>query len=165
MSDEIPIERTSFDLGRLAAAVDATTTALVKNREAFEQRLVASHRKMNWARGAAFLAGVAGVIGIFTGVRAQNAVDEMRRQRAEARITACKADNDTAEKINRLGDAFKQIITFATPPNPNRTPEQQMRLEQFVAQADGAVDDAKVDDRDCSPAGIEAYYSATTTIP
>lgn len=163
MSDEIPIEQTSFDLGRLAAAVDSTRDALVKNREAFEARLVASHRKMNWARGAAFLAGIVGVVGIFTGYRAQRAVDELHAQRSESRIVSCQKDNDTATKINRLGDAIKQVVTNATT-GGQRTPEQQMRVDAFLAETNNAINHARVDMRDCDPESIDAYYS-TTTVP
>lgn len=165
MSDDIPIERTSFDLGRLSHAVEEASGRVEADRKALEVRIASSQRKTRWQRRAGIIGLVAGIIGTIAGFRAQIAIDEMRHQRSEARITACRNDNDTAEKINHLGGALKQIITFATPPNPARTPEQQMRAEQFVAQADGVVDDAKVPPRDCSPAGIEAFYSATTTIP
>lgn len=165
MSDDIPIERTSFDLGRLSHAVEEASARVEADRKALETRIASSQKKTRWQRRAGIVGLVAGIVGTIAGFRAQSAIEEMQRQRAGARVTSCTNDNDTAEKINHLGDALKQIITFATPPNPARTPEQEMRAEQFVAQADGAVDDAKVSERDCTPAGIEAYYSATTTIP
>lgn len=158
------------DLEHLATAVDTAIDRLAEDRTANEERIQASVRKMRWLRYSGIVGTVLGVIaiplavaGIVAAIQANHAVDEMRAQRDQSRIVLCQRDNDTAIKINKVSGAVDKIVTFATPSNPNRTPEQQARVEEFVQQAKTALDGAKVTTRSCTPRAINAYYATTTT--
>lgn len=163
MTDRSEFEHLATAVEGAMAGLAADREALAAERAASEHRIAASVRKMRAYRFAGIIGAIAATVALVVGVIALQAIEEMRTQRAHSRIVTCQKDNETAAKINALGGAFRQVITFATPANPSRTPEQQARVDEFVAQANHAIDGAKVSSRDCSPHGIAVYYSTTTT--
>lgn len=166
MTDEHPIDPPPdpLDFGKLAAALESTQVAFVANQEAFEARLVASHRKWRWVRRGTVVAAIVGCIGTWAGLGARHAIDEMKAQRRESRVTACRSYNDDlAANVNKLNDRTQNLLRSATASNPNRTPEQQATVDQFLQNELDEYEQIKVPLRDCSPAGIDAYYSGSTT--
>lgn len=79
--------------------------------------------------------------------------------RTDARVAACAQDNTRIDQHNALADSLQHILDTINVPNPNRTPEQQAQVDAFFVDARAAVDRSRVASRDCSPAGVDAYYS------
>jgi hypothetical protein len=109
---------------------------------------------------AVIVAGLVGTAGIVLAVLARQSVTDMRVQRDEARVVACNSFNDQLDLVEQaiVNASSAAIRTLA--PEPTLTPEQQARLNVYVAaleaQTDATLDPAR---RDCTPAGIEAFYT------
>lgn len=84
-------------------------------------------------------------------------LDALRTSRDESRIVSCQQDNDTAERINGLNDRNQDLLRDAVA-RGDRTPAEQDEAEAFLAQQLAEYEALKVPLRDCSPAGIRAYY-------
>lgn len=124
--------------------------------------------------------GIVGLVlfGLVAGYLTSNraALDKFKDQRTDSRIIACEQDNGFRMAHNRLAestagndDALAAIITSVNVPNPNRTPDQQAALDAFIANAQRQIDTARtaalatrLPTRDCSPDGVDAYYTTTT---
>jgi hypothetical protein len=92
----------------------------------------------------------------------QEAIDRtsaITASRADARAAACAQDNIRIDQHNALADSLQHILDTLNVPNPNRTPDQQAKADAFFVDARAAVDRSRVAARDCSPAGLDAYYS------
>ena len=150
MSDQ-SFRELGVEVAKATAAVDA-------QRVAAKEAKKAADRKDRNLRIGVFVAACVGLVGVFAGFRAQDAIDKANASRDEARIARCRADNDVASKINHLGDAMRNVVNLAVPSNPERTPEQQARVEEFLANSNAALDEARVPARDCSPEAIEEFY-------
>lgn len=124
-----------------------------------EERIKASVRKFRAWRFAGIVGILLGVLALWAGWRANDAVDQIRAQRTEARLVACHADNASASKVNALNDRTQDLLRNATASNTTRTPEQQARSDAFLADELAKYEAVKVHLRDCSPAGIERFYS------
>lgn len=90
---------------------------------------------------------------------AQKAIDAVVEARDASRIVACGTANDIARKHNDLVNGVENTLTLATKGNGTRTPEQQARVDAFLNQQIAQYEAIKVAIRDCSPAGIKAYYA------
>lgn len=164
----IPIERTSFDLGRLSAAVDAAAAKLDADRDALERRIAASVAKMKVWRFAG-MAGLAlgvlalpvGVLGAWAGLAAQDANEKTNSNRAEARVTACVAFNrDVAANVNALNDRGQELLqNIVNDGRERRTPEQQIAVDEVLRREVAAYEELKIPDRDCTPRGIAEFYN------
>ena len=111
---------------------------------------------------AALVVGVAGagigVIGLATAGEANDKADTILEARQVARKVACDADNENAGKINGLNDRSQDLLRDAAA-GGNRTPEQQARADQFIAEQIAKYEALKIPLRDCSSqAAIDAYY-------
>jgi hypothetical protein len=106
-------------------------------------------------------------ISLYAAVRAQQGVDEIEKARSEARIASCQQDNIRIDQHNKLTEAVRGILnlTNTTSTVATRTPEQQARAEAFFANANMLLNETIVPVRDCSPAGITAYFTVTTSKP
>lgn len=83
--------------------------------------------------------------------------DSLRTSRDESRIVACHQDNDTAKRINGLNDRNQDLLRDALD-RGDRTPAEQAEAQEFLVQQLAEYEALKVPLRDCSPAGIRAYY-------
>lgn len=151
------------ELVGMREAVNNAITQLVLDRQTQERRIKVATRKMRAWRFAGAVGLVLSVLAIWGAVQADNAVEEIQKQRAEARLASCVKDNENAGKINGLGDALRQIVVLATSSPAPRSPESQARVDFFVTASNEAVDQARIAARDCSPAGIDAFFRTTTT--
>lgn len=142
----------------LSSAVTDATRRVERDSELNERRIKASVEKMRWYRRAAVTSLAAAALSLFVGYQALHNAHQLKTQRQESRRITCERDNANAAKINALGNSVRQIITIATPANPNRTVEQQAQVDRFVSESDAALDRAKVSARDCSPAGLAQFY-------
>lgn len=129
-----------------------------------------------WLATAALVLGVLGVIvGAYSAVTAGNAseaaaaakaravvaeakADTLLEARTASRIVACGTANDIAKKHNDLVDGVEETLRLATQTSVPRSPERQAQVDAFLKQQIARYESIKVALRDCSPAGIEAYY-------
>lgn len=145
------------DLGQ---KVDAATWAIDAQRlEQVHLAKVTARKDRNLRVGIA-LACAIGLVGVAAGFKAQDAVDTVNAQRAEARVTSCEAYNDDlVASVNALNDRTQDLLRTATERNrENRTAEQQAVTDQLLAQELGKYEAIKLTPRDCSPEGIDAYF-------
>lgn len=89
-----------------------------------------------------------------------DAVAEIIEVRTESRVGSCQQDNIRIVQHNVLVQAMAGVIDLAAAPNPDRTADQQAKVAEFAAKSHALLDTSIVDQRDCSPEGIEAYLSA-----
>lgn len=91
-------------------------------------------------------------------VVAEAKADTLLEARNTSRLVACGTANDTAKKINGVIAGVEDTLRIAAAPNPNRSPEAQEKTDAFLAGQIAHYETLKVELRDCSPAGIAAYY-------
>lgn len=152
--DEPSVE-TTMAFEHLAGAVDKAMQHLDEDRQALA-------RKMRWWRRAVVVLGIAVVVSVFTGIvgivigtRGNHALDEMRDQRDQSRVTSCQNYNDDlVANVNALNDKTQGVLRSALAANPNATAQGR----EFVANQVAEFEKVKVPRRDCSPKGIAAYY-------
>lgn len=75
-----------------------------------------------------------------------NSIQDIRQNRAEARVATCVASNETTHSINR-------ILLIASKPKPGVT-----RTAADQARVDREIGVLLLPDRDCTAAGIRSYY-------
>jgi hypothetical protein len=97
-------------------------------------------------------------LGLSQSGEALDKADAIIEARDASRIVACGTANDIAKKHNDLVDGVENTLRVATQGNGNRTPEQQARIEAFLAQQIAQYEAIKVAIRDCSPEGLRLYY-------
>lgn len=113
-------------LGNLSAAVRNALDRLEQNREAQEERIAASVRKMHWFRRAAVLAVVAAVFSLWTAHEANRAVHKASRAVIELAKVRCEAANEGNYKQKVLWDK----IFIET--KPASTPSDQALRDEFA---------------------------------
>lgn len=100
---------------------------------------------------------------IYLGWSARMALAEFEATRAESRVIGCESWNEQqlrsrAGDMNQTRTQFEALASFT---GADRTPEQQVRVEAFLEDLYGQqakASEASYPLRDCSPAGIRAYY-------
>lgn len=137
------------DTSRLADSIDglATKEQVAKKADksdVAELRRLAKRANINSSIAVASLVLVA-VVG-FAGWRSNaDATDRIEAERTEARTAACNAYNrDTVDKVNAILSGFA---------DQSRDP----------VKAHALIDQFLLPHRDCSPAGLNAYFSPSTT--
>lgn len=157
MTDQVPIERTSFDLGLLAAKVEAAQVSMERDRKALEARTAAADRKAKAGRIAGYVGSVVGVLGLALAGLGYHQLDQFLTQRNANRITACLSDNTNAAKVNGLNDEDQQTLreVFGDSSDP--------AVLQSLADRLDAYESRKVPLRDCSPSGVKDFYESGGT--
>lgn len=102
-----------------------------------------------------FIGIIVGVIGYVDARDAQDTANDIVAARDEARVAACQQDT---RRVEGLYGAFHLSILTLVPPGQPLSPEQ----EALLARYDEAVLQA-LPLRDCSPQGIDVYYSTPPT--
>lgn len=138
--------------------VDADRVANEEARDKLEERIAASVHKMRWYRRVGVIGLLVGALGCAFGGFGVYEVHKLYDQRRVSRIISCDDANDLAAKINGLGDAVDKVLDSATPPNPNRTIEQQAAIDRFLTDSKAAIAAAHVPPRDCTPDAVARYY-------
>lgn len=160
LNPEEPHSATWETFNHLAQAVTDATTKVTQDREKNEERIAASVRKMRWFRRAAVLAVFAAALSLWSSREANILSNKLQDQRDEARIVQCQRDNENTGRINALNDRTQQLVRRAVEEgSSNRTPDQQAIAEAFLSSELQKFEEVKVPLRDCSPEGIEAFYS------
>lgn len=97
-----------------------------------------------------------------TANEAKHAVMVAEAQKQEARLSACISYNrDLATNLNKLNDEVQKLATDAfADPTGRRTSAEQELVGRFLDQKHTAFEADKVPFRDCSPAGIVAFYAS-----
>lgn len=91
--------------------------------------------------------------------KAQRALDAIVVARNESRVASCNNANVIAHKHNDLTQGVEDTLrTIASPTTP-RTPEQQARVDAFLAQQITHYESIKIGIRDCSLEGIEKFQA------
>lgn len=152
------INHLAGEVRRAVQTVEADRESNEKAREAFEERTRASWQKTRWVRRLAVVNVVGIVVALTVGIYSAVEVNRIYEQRRQSRIIQCQQENRTAERINALGQSVDTILGLATESNTSRTPEQQAIVDQFLGRSRQAIANAQVPARDCSPAGIRAFY-------
>jgi hypothetical protein len=145
------------------------TQGLAHSIDEFATKKELDHERDNrrWAMLVAaliaviFLGGGLYVRGVADDARA--AVKDVVANRTESRIAVCENDNHFIENHNKLVDANLQavnVLVSSATAGRVETPEQQARIDKFVADTDALFDAARVPMRDCSPAAIELFYKS-----
>lgn len=114
--------------------------------------------------------------------RLGDTIEEQARSRRDARLVACQKDNDDADKQTRLWTGL--LLIAPRPVDPSKveafvaivgdSPTNRYRIAVILgASAQDPTQVAALGDlladtfplRDCTPAGIDAYYTTTTISP
>lgn len=77
--------------------------------------------------------------------------------RADARVAACVQYNVQRDEVRR---AVKDALVALAPPSQPLTPAQREVVDRYAAEVD-----AKLPYRDCTPAGLDAYFKNPPTDP
>jgi hypothetical protein len=133
--------------------------ALKQNTQAL--KTVSDRYRYVWV--AIIVMVIAVCLSLYAAFTAQSGVDKIEANRAETRVAACEQDNIRIDQHNKLTEAVRGILTLSNVPNATRTAEQQARIDAFFANSNNLLNETLVPSRDCSPAGLDAYF--TTTIP
>lgn len=91
---------------------------------------------------------------------AQKALDEFQASRNESRVASCHDANKIAQKHNDLTQSDEDTLTLAAKGNGTRTPDEQARVDAFLAQRIAKYESLKIEIRDCSLAGIAKFLAA-----
>lgn len=124
-----------------------------------EERIAASVRKFKAWRIAGIIGIVLGVLAIVLGAIAVRAISEINESRRESRVASCESYNrDLVTNVNALNDRTQQLLVAAAA-GGNRTAEQQARTDLFVSEERAKYERIKLEPRDCTPAGLERFFS------
>lgn len=110
-----------------------------------------------WALVIAAAAVLIAVVAVAVSLERQRQADADNQSR---RVTACHNYNDDQVKsVNALNDRVQNLLdqTFNAP-GVNRAPDLQARIDSYLQKQHREFDAIKLKPRDCSPAGIAAYY-------
>lgn len=91
----------------------------------------------------------------------QQLVVQLKTDRTAARLSACHSYNDDlVTAVNGLNDQDQSLVhdTFTGLPAYS-TPEGKAIIDQYVGQRNAKYEAVKIAPRDCTPAGIAAYYA------
>lgn len=167
----------SDDIAELTAHVQELTNELTETREVMvienEKRdiRIATNRRLNKTAIATAAVGVlAGLIGIGSAVHFANQATERghalsaqvarnEHDRAEARVTGCNQYNEQQRAAYAAELVQARILVRALVPNlAVADAETRERVDKYLVEHDtqSAISHTE---RDCSPAGIEAYYA------
>lgn len=154
----------SPDLGRLIATIDSLRADIAGHKA----ELLVADRRSRWARTAALVGILVGIVGIAVGtggaifgVNAQTSADDIARERNDARISGCVQANVTTQ---RTREALVAGVSVLDVPNPQRTADQQAALDRFIATYTAHVE-AALPMRDCSAGGVDAYFARPPADP
>lgn len=135
---------------------------LSRDIAAHKAALAVADRRSRWARTAALVGILVGVLGVAVGiggaifgVNAQATADDIARERTDARAGACVQANVTTQ---RTRDALIAGVSVIDVPDPNRSPDRQQAIDRFIANYTAHIE-AALPYRDCSAAGIAAYFT------
>jgi hypothetical protein len=135
--DTVPVDKPSFDIGRLAAAVDHASADAKEARDAFELRFRASQEKTKWQRRFALAGPPLALIGIVSGFLAWQALQRFEDERVSRSMTSCVEDNrgrqtditqtiqivsaETVANLEAQGSAgVDRLLAFLEPVRPLR---------------------------------------------
>lgn len=108
------------------------------------------------------VAAVAVAALVATFLNNRDRIDQIVATRTSTRAAACAQDNIRIDQHNALADSLQTILDLVNVPRPTATAEQQATAAAFFAESRAAVDRSRVVNRDCTTAGIDAYYTTTT---
>lgn len=152
---------------RLIGTIDHLSDDLEDHKEV----LVAADKRSRYARRAAIIGIVAGIVGVGVGVwgisvgaRAQNTADDVNHLTAQSdaereanKVSSCVQFNVQRKETR---EAMKLALTSLAPPEANRTEQQRAALETYNKSVDLGLPY-----RDCSSAGIAAYFKSPPRDP
>lgn len=141
-------------------------TGEMRNHEAelrlVDEELRVTRKRIKRAQKVATIGVVVGIIGVVVGIgggifgiSAQTTADDLAESRRETQVSSCRQANETTK---RTRDALIAGVSVLTAPNPTRTPNDQAAIDRFIVEYQRHVDGA-LPFRDCSTAGIKAYYA------
>lgn len=142
------------------AMLDADRAERVRGREAEEHRT-------RWWRRLTVVAVAGSLLGIVGALGVNNALNQLADDRKQGQVNSCNAYNEgLATSVNRIVEENIEFILFLgedrpAPGEPPRTPEEQARIDELIAQRVAEFQTASVPYRDCSPEGIEAFSEGT----
>lgn len=156
------------ELNRAAETVRSVGEKVDKDRQtnldlvaALEERTEASARKFRAWRYAGIIGLVLSVFALVGIALALYAVGEINDSRRSSRVAACRSYNkDLVTNVNALNDRNQDLLRNAVNNSTERTPAQQAATETFLADELAKYEAIKVPKRDCSPAGLEAFYGS-----
>lgn len=158
-------------IDELHDVVVGLTRSVDDDRELSKQRIKKHDRAIKVAIGFGVLGLLVGALGLLAADEAQGAADKARaaaekaqeaidlvnEQRAQARPTACNADNDTAAKINGLNIQIQSLLTSILSDSSSQA------AVDFVAEQVAGLEAIKVRYRVCTTEAIEAFYESGGT--
>lgn len=97
------------------------------------------------------------VVATIYAIDARDLQQEYERDQANNRVSACIQFN---AQRNEIRQALKDALIALAPPDRPLTPTQQATVDRYAAEVD-----LKLPYRDCSPAGLEAYFKAPPADP
>lgn len=139
---------------RFTDHVDPGEDPLIAEMVALRAKLAVSRRRELLFRAFVLLVLLGFALG---GASLHATIQQQQVDRAAARLAACQQENKLRSKVRQ---SFADSVNVVIPANP--TPEQKVRIDEFLSAYTGAVNH-RLADRDCSPAGLSRYYQPTPT--
>lgn len=146
----------------LTTALDSISKELSDLRGETHIENVKRDKRIRWSRWMIGAVTVLAVLALVVGYTAKATGDDIIAARKDARVQSCDQDNARNDSQRASFDdvavAIKTGASVVNTPNPNRTAEQQAAIDGFIAKSSALYTATLVAPRDCSPAGIEAFY-------
>lgn len=168
-------------LDGIQGSLTTLETELANENELRGKRIATTERNSRWLALAVAVALIVGMIGIYNGIQgrhtahaarqaaeqAKAALHEAQVNTTEARKSACLNANVSQRQARTAAQLQINYLVYFT---KNPTPAQQAQIQVFLHGTDGKSGYYKtIDDglpfRDCSPAGIAAFYATASRGP
>lgn len=146
-----------------AAVAEAVAMATAEQKLSALERLRRSVLKeRRWLRGLTIVSIVVGCTGIVLAVLALVALDEAESERAGNRVTSCEQQNEQQQRSIDGNNAQVREVFRSLTSDDVLTAEEQASLDRLFKDHD-AVIERSFPMRDCSQAGIDAYFDDDPT--
>lgn len=146
-----------------AAVAEAVAAVTAEQKlEALARLRVSVLKERRTLRVLTIVAIIVGCVGIYLSVDARDALAVSEADRAEARVSACVQWNDQQHRsIDGNKAQVRQVFTSLAA-GEVLSPERQAQIDRVFADHDQVIDES-FPLRNCSPAGITAYFDDDPT--
>lgn len=152
---------------KLSESVAAASEQVAEDRKERERVRVVEENRTRWWRRLTVVAAVGSVLGLFGVVGVNIALNQLASDRKQGQVSSCHAYNEgLAASVNKIADELIGFLVLLgedrrTPGEEPRTAEQQAQIDAIIAAQSAEFESIRVQYRDCSPEGIEAFSEGT----
>jgi len=151
-------------LNAVQGSLDTLEREISRENRLRSERIAASENKARWLTRAVVLALFVGLVGVVVGIRGVAIGNEAHAAQraasattADARLGACTQQRVAADIAIAASHSHDVVLADTLAPTP-RSPRDEARVQKYLADAH-ASDVLQYRKRDCSPNGIQAFYS------